>query len=255
MTAKGNRIWSAVEVVNGVGNLHSQICCSFSCHTFLPLLPLVSYHKVNWAGPIFDPNYIPMQLGCTGQPNPLSTHIYHISPPQPHDPSFQNSNMLPHPQPAWPSPIFPFQGPACLLCPLSCLSTKELKTTPNHDTSHQCTSRGRGRGRGLMFLGACSIPTVPSGMHRLWAVSPGHSVQPGEDCSGLQLPFQHLHGTPSAVRGETGVWLTAAAHFHGESTSATFGNINEHFGNHQQLLNEAYSGSSSISQVKEIKSI
>lgn len=151
LTARGNRIWTAVGVVDGVGNLHSQICCSFSCHTFLPLLPLVSYHKVNWAGPIFDPNYIPMQLGNTGQPNPLSTHIYHISPPQPHDPPFQNSNMLPHPQSAWPSPIFPFQGPACLLCPLSCLSTKELKPTPNHDTSHQCTSRGRGGSRRDVF--------------------------------------------------------------------------------------------------------
>lgn len=135
-------------MVDGVGILHFQVCCSVA--VFLATLSSLYYSwcltmnmdgvhkrdKVNWVGLSFYPNYIPVELGYPGQPNPLSTHIYHISHPQPHDPSFQNSNMLPQPQSVWLSPIFPFQGPACLSCPLSCLSTKELKTTPNDDVSH-----------------------------------------------------------------------------------------------------------------------
>lgn len=53
-----------------------------------------------------------------------------------------------------------------------------------------------------MFLGACStllLPQVPRGC----GLCPLHT---GEDCSGLQLPFQHLHGTPAPAT-ETGAGL------------------------------------------------
>lgn len=135
LTARGNGIWHAVG--QWMGWETSILRCAV---LFLATLSSLHYlwcltinrdgvhkrDKVNWVGPVFDPNYIPNQLGHTGQPNPLSTHIHHISPPQTHDPFFQSSNVFPQPKSAWPSPIFPLQGPAFLLCPLSCLSTKEL---------------------------------------------------------------------------------------------------------------------------------
>lgn len=198
--------------VAGLGNPHSQLCCSASHHTFFPHYPwcltrnrdgVHKRDKVNWVGPVFDPNYILMKLGHPGQPNPLSSHSHHISPPQPHDPSFQNRNGLPQPQSAWPSPVFPLQGPACLLCPLCCLSTKELKTTPNHDN--------RGGGRGLTFLEPVLYPCFPQA-NTGWAVSPGHSgSQVRTAVVPEALPAPPWNSCSSQRRGRS--CLAAAAHF------------------------------------------
>lgn len=154
--------------VDGLGNLHSQVCCSVSSH-ILPLLLLVPYNKggqsmqkeegqLGWAN--FWPKlcFYAISLCWAAQhlvhtwlsPPALLSHMSYLFRKVTCFHTFYKPGLI---------PSFPFKDQLCLWWPPSCISTKELKITPNQDILHYCISKPSAGG--LAFWWAYSTLMLP----------------------------------------------------------------------------------------------